>query len=270
MAFSPILNTEIINGAPADQALFTKVKVNFDDHEMRLVAEEVDLDVIRAYQIIIDDIDNLYTGGDIEVALAEVMTKVNANKVSSDASLLSHSTRITTLETESERDNTTLSFLGICSINKNKFKDLLTATGAGTLTYSSSSVNKTGIGALTSTANAETFTYNNFMPVNSMLGIAGALTVSAPVGSTVEYGFRCFDANQVFISNKSLSSFAGTNAFVTGQGHLKNEGVALDQFPVNTRFVKPYITWSGNTGTIIIDFVSAFPLLFSQYSLYAE
>ena len=38
MSYQTINNTEIETGKPVDQALFTKVKNNFDDHELRIAA----------------------------------------------------------------------------------------------------------------------------------------------------------------------------------------------------------------------------------------
>lgn len=269
MTYNPLLNTEIAGGAPVDTALFGKVKDNFNNHEARLIAEETDVNVIHAVQIAVDDETNIYDATNIEDALVEVMDKVNTHKTASDTQLDQHTDRLTTLETESERDNTTLSFLGICSINKDKFRLKMTPASGTFLTYSASEANKTGAGAMVSAALGQTLTYDSFMPVNTMMGVAGLVTYKAPSGSTFSYGLRCFDSNQIFLGDKIISNaIAGTGAFVTAQSHFAGEGVNTDQFLTGTRFVKPFIFWTNNTSLMVIDFISAFPMLFSQYGLF--
>jgi hypothetical protein len=361
MAFNPITSTEIINGAPADTALFGKVKNNFDNHEMRLVNEEMDANLVRAYQIVIDDEDGIYDALNIEQALEEVMTLVLANQVNNVSVFNNFGTRITSLEgrmdlaeddidlinsniltlagrvtstesvntsqgssisnlqgrmTTAESDivllqgratsiegvntsqdteintlktrattiegvnttqntniarNTSQLSMQVSSINEPEFLANLVVNTGSVPIYNSAASGMTGIGAMQTTTAAQEITYNPFIPVNVLLGAAMCLTYSAPVGTSMTFGFKCYTSAQALISNKTIiSAQGGTGSFVHSQGHCKAEGAGAENFPVGTRFVKPYIVWTGNTGTINFDFMSVQPLGFSQYALFVD
>jgi hypothetical protein len=333
MAFNPITSTEIVNGAPVDTALFGKVKNNFDNHEMRLVNEELDVDLVRAYQIVIDDTAGHYAALNIETALQEVMELALANqdynvtvfnnfggRISSlegridtaeddidltSSNLLTLAGRVTATEdvngtqdteidslktrtTTAEENITTLQSsattnaaniarntsqlsMQIASINKADFTTRLVANTGSPPVYNSAAPCITGVGTMQDTDLAQEITYDTFIPVNALMGAAMALTYSAPVGTSMTFGFKCYTSAQALITSKTIiSAQAGTGAFVHSQGHCKAEGVGAENFPVGTRFVKPYIVWTGNTGTINFDFMSVQPLGFSQYALFID
>lgn len=329
MAFNPITNTEIVNGAPADTALFNKVKNNFDNHEMRLVSEEADLDVIRAYQILVDDEDEIYDATDIEQALAEVMhlaldnqdynvsvfnnfgpristledrsddfdvdldtlftnlstltgrvTSTESVNLSQDSAITNLQGRMTTAEgnivslqnniPQLNRNTTQLS-MQVASIDKADFLTRLVVNTGSLPVYNSTAANQTGVGVLTTTEVAQEITYDTFIPVNIAMGSAMVVTFSAPVGTSVTYGFKCYDNTQALITTKNIVTDLGaTAAFQYSQGHFKASGVGAENFPSGTRFVKPFISWTGNTGTFTLDFLGVNPLGFSQYALFVD
>jgi hypothetical protein len=331
--YVPIQNVEIQDGAPADLALFNKVKGNFDNHEMRLVNEELDVDLVRAYQIVIDDLAGIYNAGNIEAALEEVMQLVNSNQIYNVNLLSDHAPRITDLESratlietnidtiESAADTltsrvistetvnttqdtqissliarmntaesnitsvtntanlnttqisriTTSRSMSYASVDKSLFLLSLVNNGGTAPSFVTGVPNITGTGLINATAASQELTYDVFIPVNALIGTGMSLTYSAPIGAVMSFGFKCFDHSQVALSNKLIiTNQSGTGSFVLAQGHLKGEGLLADNFPAGTRFVKPYITWTSNTGTINIDFLNVEKLGLSQYSLYID
>lgn len=131
MAFNPILDTEIQTGAPLDNALLDKVQDNFADHEARLVNEEMDVNVVRAYQIVIDDAPAIYEASNIEEALVEVMIKVKTNEELNLSQLASLSNRTIALENSKITDEAAIQNYDVrITSNEGTIADLLNTVTA--------------------------------------------------------------------------------------------------------------------------------------------
>lgn len=194
-------------------------------------------------------------------------TSINTLTISQEAqdvTLTNYGNRITTLE-----ENDILAFQGCASVNKSNFLTKLTTNGGASLSFVAGATNKTAIGVIRATAASQTIKYNTFIPVNALIGIGGLLTIMAPLATSITFGVECYNSSYQFLSTVNMfSGVAATGAFQKLQGHLINEGLLANNLANGTRFVKPVISFTGNTGNVDIDFLAIAPLMFASYSLY--
>lgn len=265
MAFNPILNNEIQAGAAVDTALFTKVKNNFNDHEARLINEEINPDLVLASQILIADSTNVYNAENIEDALQEVMNlALNHSTILSShgPSISSLEGRMTTAENSISNHESRINLVeaGVDNLNT------LTATQATTITSLSNS--NTVLGNRVTTAegnitslqttvgNHETRITNAESSITSLNGLTSRMTTA--------------ENNIIALQNKTNTTFAGltSSGGLTAVNLLNNTNFSLT-LTENTTLQNPTNLAQGQSGQIIItqNNTTARTLAFGTYWL---
>lgn len=141
---------------------------------------------------------------------------------------------------------------------------LLLNTGAGL-----SKIGERGRFEITGTGK---WVFEDYLPVNSEVGMGGYIHVGGNSSNTITVGFESYNEdfsllspNPAFILNSA--SIGATEDF--RQNIVVNEGGSQLNFPVGTRFVRAVIEVTANAGTVYFDGYNLFPMTFSTITLYS-
>jgi hypothetical protein len=213
-------------------------------------------------------------GATLDTTVSTVST--NGGRLTTlEGTVSTNGTRLTTLEgtvntTNANLANNTATLSNVCVMldKANFISRCVVNTGTLPVYVAAPATNAFGVGTLQSTTAAQEVLYNTFMPVGPLLGQMLNAILMGPAGTTFTVGLRCYNASQALISNVTITtSLAGNGAPQLVEGHFINEGVAATNFPTGTRFVKPYISWTGNTGTVQLGYLSSLPMGYARYAL---
>lgn len=248
MAFNPILTSEIQTGAAVDNALFSKVRNNFNDHEARLIAEEVNPDLVLASQILIADSTNVYNAENIEDALQEVMnlaqshsiilsnngpaiTSLQGRMTSAESSISNHESRINLLEAGVDNLNT---------ITTSQATSITSLTNSNTVLGNRVTTNENNISSMQITINNHETRIGTAESNITSLNLLPARVTTA-------------ENNIIALQNKTNTAFATltSSAGFTPVSLLNNVNFNLT-LTENTTLQNPTNLTQGQSGQIII------------------
>ncbi len=145
-------------------------------------------------------------------------------------------------------------------------------SGTGTLSYDST-LSAMGKGCFSVSAGGGVWMIERFYPVAPLFGVGGHVCIRG--SGLFAVGLKFYDANFVEIigttaqTNFIVNNVVGTGSFVAHKNYLIDEGAGVKNFPVNTRFIKPFISVSSNAVAVKFDAFIVYPSNFSILSLYA-
>lgn len=115
---------------------------------------------------------------------------------------------------------------------------------------------------------------NKYLPVSPNLGIGGHINIRSTTGNAfVSVGVSCYNQDYnalsvkwLIIENTKISAGTLENNFF--KGIIAGAGAGIDNLPVGTRFVKPFVSVHSNTGMVEVDNFDIFSLGYSRTSLW--
>lgn len=142
-------------------------------------------------------------------------------------------------------------------------------SGAGSLSYVGTASTE-GAGRLSFTGGAARWELKAKIPVSELRGLGLNMNHQQVSGTgSVNIGIACYDANEVFLSNRNVFFTGATPVSSTNnQNTVYTAGATTSTFPSGTRFVKFYIDIISNTGVYIIDRPYLNYLSIAQKALY--
>jgi hypothetical protein len=145
-------------------------------------------------------------------------------------------------------------------------------SGTGTLSYDSTQ-SAMGKGCFSISAGGGTWLIERFYPVAPLFGVGGHVIIKG--SGLFLVGLKFYDANHNEIigtaaqTNFIVNGIVGSGSFAGYKAYLIDEGSGAKNFPVGTRFIKPFITVTSNAGAVQFDAFVVYPSNFSILSLYA-
>ena len=144
-------------------------------------------------------------------------------------------------------------------------------SGTGTLSFEDSTDTAMGRGRFAITGTG-TWQVDEFLSVQSGLGIGGqASHKGSSAGGQYSLGAWCYDAAYTSLGQNGgfiADNVAATTSWQLAYDFQRDEGVAINNLRVGTRFIKPYIEVTSNPGTIYIDGFNIIPMNYSSIGLY--
>ena len=140
--------------------------------------------------------------------------------------------------------------------------------GSPVLTYNAGSDGAVGKGNFEITGNG-TITTRNYLPVAPHQGVGGQIFITASVGANALIGVDCFDKDYAYIDTKYF--IKDTGALGTGtleveyhKNQLVKIGPSYEEFTTGTRYVRPVLNISGNSGSVFWDMFDIHTLGFAR------
>ncbi len=118
--------------------------------------------------------------------------------------------------------------------------------------------------------NMGTLSTKKFLPVTGKLGIGGHVHIRTSAGAaTIYVGVNCYDQDYSFITSRwfilpGVSASSSDLETCYYNGLIAGIGAGAGDLPSGTRFVKPTITLSANSGTVQVDNFDVFSLNYSR------
>ncbi len=136
-------------------------------------------------------------------------------------------------------------------------------SGTGTLSYDPTE-SSMGSGCFSITGNG-TWSIDSLYAISPLFGIGGNVVIKGTAAFNI--GCQFFDINKTLIGsvttaqqNFLANNIVGGPAFSLRENYLKSEGVGVNNLPMGARHAKPFITISGNSGTIKFDHFDIYQL----------
>lgn len=141
--------------------------------------------------------------------------------------------------------------------------------GTGTLAYDATE-SAMGKGCFSITGNG-TWVVDNILAIAPLYGIGGQVVIKGIAAFSV--GVQYFDANGTVITgttaqtNFVANSVVGSASFALLENYVKFEGAGNNNVPAGARHARPFITVSGNSGTVKFDHMDVYQLM--SFSFFA-
>ena len=144
-------------------------------------------------------------------------------------------------------------------------------SGAGSLVFEDTTDSAMGRGRFAITGTG-TWLVDEFLAVQSGLGIGGQASYKgSAAGGQFSFGAWCYDSAFTSLGHNGgyiANNVAATTNWQLAYNFQKDEGVALANLRVGTKFVKPFIQVTSNPGTIYLDGFNIIPMNYSSIGLY--
>lgn len=128
-------------------------------------------------------------------------------------------------------------------------------SGTGTLSYDPSE-STTGVGCFAITGNG-TWVINNLYAASPSTGLGGKIIVKGT--ATFNVGCQFYTSSGTYITptlpvqNSFIMSGNSIASFIIHEGNTKYEGTVANTMPAGTKLAQPFITITGNAGTVKFD-----------------